>query len=287
MAFDTTRLLAQINQTGCLPTGRFTDQELLNIAYDAMLSQIVPEVIKIREEYYVKYSDSSITAAQIAYPVVSRALAGILREVKVVSGSSVKDLERVELDSITAVQTGTPDRFYLSGNDLMLWPTPASTADTLRQYYFIRPSKFVPVSETAIITAINTTNKTITVTIPTGWTTNSLLDLVKGTAHYDIIAFDLVITGATAGVITFSATLPTTLAVGDYVSLAGESCFPFLPQEGHIALAQVAAATALESIGDPNAAGAAAKATMLKENFKSLLSLRIQGAPKRLGTRVL
>ena len=287
MAFDTTHLVTQITQVGCLPTGRFNTQAILDIAYDCMLSQIIPEVIKIREEYYVKHADSSITIAKVAYPIVSRAMAGILREVKVISGSTIKDLIRVDLQDIDEVRTGTPDSFYVEGNDLMLYPTPSATAGTLRQYYFIRPSKFVPVTETAMITAINTATKTVTVTIPTGWTTASIFDLVKGTAHYDIIDFDLTASSVGAGVIIFSATLPTSLVVGDYVCLAGESSFPFLPQEGHAALVQMSAASALESMGDPAAVNVATKGVALKETFKSLMALRIQEAPKQLGTRLL
>lgn len=287
MAFDTTRFLTQLNQTGCLPTGRFTDAELLAIGYDVLLSELVPLIIKIREEYYVKLYDSNITVSQAAYPIVSRSIGGTLREVKMIVGTDILNLLRVDLEDIKFVQVGTPDRFYVMGNDLNLFPTPSATANTLRQIYYIRPSKLVPVSETAVITAINTATKTVTITIPTGWTTANTFDLVRGSAHYDVLDLNLVATSVGAGVIIFTNTLPTSLAVGDYVTLADESCFPYLPPEGHTVLVQATAAAALETIGDPAAANVAAKALMLKENLKSVLSVRIQGAPKRLGVRVL
>jgi len=65
--------------------------------------------------------------------------------------------------------------------------------------------------------------------------------------------------------------------VGDYIALAEETCFPFLPPEGHVTLMQSAATACLESIGDPAAANSAAKTTLLLENFKRVLCVRVQG----------
>lgn len=287
MAFDTARLVEQIKIKGCLPTGRFEDQELLDIAYDVMLSEMVPDIIGIREEYFVKTHDAAIIAAQSDYQIHYRAIGGTLREVKVINGSDVTNIERTDVERIRNVTTGTPEYFYVLGNDLILFPTPASTSGTLRQYYYIRPSKFVPVSETGAITAINTATNTVTLTIPTGWTTANTFDLVRGRAHYDIMSIDLAASAVSGSTITFTSSLPASLVVGDYVTLSQETCFPFMPSEGHVALIQSSVAAVLESMGDPAAPAVAQKAQMLKDNFKKVLGVRIQGAPKRLQTRVL
>jgi hypothetical protein len=287
MAFTTDRLVDQINLKGSLPTGRYSDADILDLAYDVMLSEIVPDVLTMREEYYVRSYDTSLVAAQANYPIVSRAIGGVLRELKYIVSPYIYDLPRVDVEEIGQVVSGTPDLFYIQGNDLYVFPTPSASTGSLRQHYFIRPSKFVTVAECGIITAINTSTKTVTLTIPSGWTTNSTFDLVKGTPHYDIIDFDLTATSVGSGAIIMTNTLPTTLAVGDYVTLAGETCFPFLPVEGHTALVQSTVAAALEAIGDPAATTAAQKAQALRQNFRAIMGVRVQGAPKLLNRRVL
>jgi hypothetical protein len=286
MAFDSTRIVAQMNLKGSLPEGRFTDQELLDFAYDSLLSEVAPIVLAVREDYYVTYQDFTVTADQVAYVVPSRALNGVVREVKYIDGTDVMDLERMDLDDVTTTQgANKPHSFYVSGNSVCPYPTPNATTGTLRVYYFVRPSRIVTTDECARITAI--VGNTASITIPTGWTTSNTFDLVAGRANFDILSQDLAASSVAAGAITFTTTVPSTLQVGDYVALAEETCFPMLPPEGHVVLVQSAVTSALESIGDPLAANSAAKTAKLMENFRTVLATRVQGAPKALGKRLL
>ena len=118
MAFDTARLLEQIKIKGCLPTGRFEDEELLDLAYDVMLSEIVPLVIGVREEYYCKTASESIVANTATIAIHTRAITGGLREVKLIdaAGTTLTDLERIDLEDLTNETTGTPEQFYLLGS---------------------------------------------------------------------------------------------------------------------------------------------------------------------------
>lgn len=281
--FSTDRLISQIIIRGSLPDGRFTDQELLDLAYDCLLSEIVPMVLDARAEFLVTKSDLALTAGQAAYDVATRALNGVLREVKLIRGTQVVDLEPIEPEDVTSEVLGTPSKHYMQGNSIIVYPTPALTEDILRQSFFVRPSRLVPVSECGRITAVAA--NILTVTVPTGWTDADTFDLVKGRAHFDLLAMDLTASSVSAGSITLSS-VPTSLQVGDYVTLAEESCFPFLPPEGHVALVQCAVTSALESMGDPASASSAQKAGLLKETFANVLKTRVQGA-QRLGTRLL
>jgi len=285
VAFDSDRIVNQINIKGALPDGRFTDQELLDFAYDSLLSEIVPAVMAAREDYFVTYKDFTVTANQAAYVVPARAINGVLREVKLIDGTSIKDLERKDLEDITDTSTGLPNSFYISGNEINLYPTPNATSDTLRVYYFIRPSRLVPVSKCARITAI--VGNVLTITVPTGWDTTDTFDLVRGRAHFDIMDTDLTASAVGGGSITIASTVPTTLIVGDYVTLAEETCFPMLPPEGHVVLVQSAVTACLESMGDPAAATSAGKTAALMSLFTSVLKTRVIGAPKALGSPLL
>jgi hypothetical protein len=285
MAWDATYIVAQMNLKGSLPAGRFADSELLSFASDALLSDLVPAILDAREDFYVRTLDYVITAGQAAYDVPSRALYGNLREVKVIRGTQLVDLTRMDLEQARDSTSGVPRAFYMSGNQVVLYPTPATTADTLRLSYCIRPSRIVTNAECAVITAI--VGSTLTVTIPTGWTTTNTFDLVRGRPGFDIISFDLTASAVGSGMVTLNAAPPSTLVVGDYICLAEQSCFPFLMPEAQIALVQYAIATALESLGDASAQTMAGKAEALKTKFQNEIKTRVQGAPKALGSRLL
>jgi hypothetical protein len=283
--FDTTRLVDQITIKGCLADGSYTTQEILDLAYDALLSEIVPLVVLRREEFYVRTIDISIVSGKADYDIPYRALGGTLREVKLVNSNNFFHIERIDPKKIDRTHTGQPYRFYVQGNKIYLHPEPTDTTFTLRLSYFLRPSRLVPTSECGQISAIN--GQTLTITLPDSWEVSNTFDIVKGKPGYDILGMDLAINAISGSDITFTSDLPSDIAVGDWVCLAEETCFPFLPPEGHIALIQCATTAALEAIGDPAQAQSQAKAEYQKKVFESLISVRIQGQPKSFGTRVL
>lgn len=288
MAFDTSRLVQQITLKGALPDGYFADQELLNIAYDVLLSEIVPLVLSKREEYYVREKDYSIVYNQTKYAIPARAMGGQLREVCVDDGNFKRHLERLDPRYADKRDVGLYYKFYLQNNDVVLYPTPKNTQDTLKLTYFFRPSKLVPVSETAQVTVINGSVLTLS-SIPTGWTASNLFDITKGSGGYENLDFDLSVSAVdtNANTLTFVSTLPSTLAVGDWVSLAEESSWPYMPQEAQIALIQGSVAGCLESMGDPAYAVSAQKFEQQKAILEKMLSTRIEGQMKSFRTRVL
>ena len=284
MAFDTTRLVSQVVIKGALPDGRFTDNEILDLAYDSLLGEILPIVMAARQDYYVVSSDTTVGTSS-TFPVPYRAQNGVLREVKLVRGTEIIDLDRIKLDDVDSSVTGLPNSFYLQGNSVVLYPAPASdTGDTLRLFYWVRPSRLVTVAECGVITAI--VGNIVTATTPATWTTTNTFDLVQGRAHFDILGTDLAATSVSSSSITLTATVPTRLAVGDYICLSQETCLPQLPPEGHIALVQCAVTSALEAMGDPAATASAQKAGMLKDGFTSVVKTRVEGAVT-LGKRLL
>ena len=288
MAFDTTRLLAQIKLKGAIPEGRFTDQEILDVAYDVLISNITPFLVSNREDYYVMSETQAITASQASYSLPSRAIGQSLREVKMIRGNQVIDLERIDLEEVTSISEGQPNQFYIENNELILYPTPQTTADTLKQYFFIRPSKLVPITESARITAIDTGTNTITTTdAPSDWTTADTFDLIQGKSGFRILSQDLTASSVATNSITLSG-IPSTLVVGDYINLVEETVFPYLPTEAHSLLVHATVAELLESIGDMNGFQAAeVRVARMMEVLESLFATRVQGAPKQLSTPLI
>jgi hypothetical protein len=278
--FDTTRLIAQVTLKGALPDGRFSDQEILDLASDALIGEIAPMLIASREEYYIQTKDHSVVAATASYAIPYRAVGSTLREVKLIQDSKIIDLFRFDPEDITSTASGPVQGFYLAGNNIVLYPTPDSSGDTLRLTYFVRPSTLVPVNETARITAI--AGNVLTASIPTSWTTSSVLDLVQGTSGFSLKAMDLACNAVSSSEITLVGTLPSDLAVGDYVTLAGESCFPHIPADAQQLLMHLTVVACLEAMGDQsNLPIAMKRAEGLRQSFAMLLTSRIQGSPRK------
>ena len=283
---NTSDLLSKVKLKAALPEGRFEDAEILEFAYDALLSELVPLIVSMRTEYYVKNETS---AAVEVTPIASRALGLALREVKLIRGGAIQDLFLSNLEDVMTTQTGTPESFYLENNSIVLYPPPASSDDTLKQSFFFRPNKLVTTDEVATIAGIDRATGIITATIPDTWTTANLFDFVTARQGHDVLDWDVVATSVTPTEITVDPSdIPSTLAVGDSLTLAGESAYAQIPDEAFNLLSQLTICDCLEEMGSLKELEAAqAKAEKLKSSLASILSNRVQGAPKKFRTTLI
>jgi hypothetical protein len=101
-----TKLKNKIKQ----PDGSFEDSDLLDFIYLALTSDVVPELIKAREEFYIKSKTMTVTAGS-SLRLPPRAFGGIIREIKLIKNGRYIDLIRVrEEDYEDPTTTGLPDR---------------------------------------------------------------------------------------------------------------------------------------------------------------------------------
>jgi len=282
--FDSTYFLTQTKLLSSIPEGRYTDAEILQLGNDILMSQVIGLIIGLREEYYVTYEDQNITASVSAYPIPHRSMGLALREVKKVKGTQIIDLDRMSPEDITSSSTSDSTKgFYVQGQDIVIYPTPSSTQDTLRCYYFLTPSRIVDVTECAAITAIDRATGIITATPPTAWTSSSVMDFCSKRNGHRTLGSDITPTALSTTTITFSLTdIPATLIVGDYVALAGETPFLQVPDVCFNLVVRLVVNELLESMGAATELAAGKeKANQLQANVTSLLNNRITGAPKR------
>lgn len=285
MRFDSDSLLEQVKLLGTPPQGRFEDDEIFSIASNQINSKLVPFILSLKEEYYLTSEDQTITQDQQAYPIPARAIGLTLREVKVIDGTAIKDINRIDPTEITSLASGQVTSFYLQGHDVMLYPTPQSTQGTLRLYYFLSPSEIVATALCARITDIDRVTGLISAVTPSDWTTGETYDLVSSKNGHQTKAFDLVASAVVASTsITFTATdIPASIVVGDYVALAGQApyiqapdiCFQYVVQLTiEQLMIQMSDQAGLES--------AKAEVARLQELIVAQLQNRVQGAPKQL-----
>lgn len=284
-AFTSSDFLEQVKLVGSIPEGRYTDPEILSLAYNLLISNIVPMILAQKEEYYVRSEGQSVVTGQASYPIPYRAFGLSLREVKIVRNGTIVDLPRIDLTAVTSTSAGSPSSFYLEAQDVVLYPTPQSSEGTIRLSYFLTPSRLVEITEVGLITSIDRNTGIITAAVPSSWTTGNSFDLVSSKNGHQTKAFDLTATNVSAqSSITFSSSdIPSSIVVGDYVCLAGESPFLQMPDACYQYAIQLTVNQLYSSMGAQaeNQAGEG-KAQQFQAMIVTVLQNRVQGAPKKL-----
>ncbi len=284
----TVLLLPSLKRRGMLPSTAETlaASDFLALADEELLTYVVPIMVACHEEYFVAAYDQSVVSGTSNYTITPRAMGGKLRDVQLSDGTGAYiPLPRIAPSAVQGyTPTGSPEGYILRGNDVVLTPSPTASTGTLRMLYFRRPGTLVDVSAAALITAINTGTKVVTLstTIPSTFTTLVTYDLIQGTPGFATRDIDLAVSAASGTSMTFSAALPTGLAVGDFVALANQSPIPQIPVELHGLLAERVAFRALQALGDPKAQSAFQVCEATRKNVLALLTPRSEGSSRPL-----
>lgn len=285
MAYTTADLLASVSRLAFIPAGQvtFTEAEILAIADEETQTKIMPRLMAIREEYFVFPYTTPVTANKRLYPIPPRSIGGMVREVRLInSNGAYRDLERIEPDALETSNVGNPQQFYLEGEYVGLYPTPSSTQNTLEISFFVAQGDLKPVTQSGVISNINTSLNIITLaTIPSSWATGNVFDIASGRGSQAYKSIDMASLAVSSNTIEF-ASLPSTLEVGDYVTLAETSVLVQLPRNMRPALAQCVAARLLESQNQPGADKMARTADLSIEAGIRMLSPRVHGASRTL-----
>lgn len=288
--YTTTDFLTSVRQRGSIPTTTNTSNvnsttNLLNLATEELHTRLLPLLMSTRAEFYVAATpdDQAVTANQASYPMPSRAVGMVLRDVQMIVGTAVHSLPEINSDAINSTATGSVQGYYLQHNNVILYPTPAATSGTLRQRYFMRPSRLAATSDCAQISAINSGTNTVTVSsLPSTWAIGTVVDFIAATAPNQCRDIDKAITGISGTDVTFAA-LPTGLAVNDWLALAEYTPIPQVPFEFQPVLAQMTVVKALEALGDNDGVKRAINdLNILQQNALTLVTPRNHGEPKRV-----
>ncbi len=283
-AYTTTNLLTSIERQSFAPARQstFDTTDILELADEVSKTTILPAILSAREEYYLYYEDLSITNNVAAYTIPSRSYGLTVRDVQVIDANgNVRALERTSIDRLQYMSNSSdrnsPDMFYVQGDQIVLVPTPNATQSTLRLYYFLRPSSFVETSDAAVISTINTSTNIVTVsTIPSSWVTGDTFDLIQGKGGHRHLSIELISTLVSGTSITLPS-LPTGLAVGDYITLAGQTPVVQMPPDFQPILATLVAAEMLLSMSQPRGEKVLAKALRNLGAVQKMLTPRVVG----------
>lgn len=291
--YTTDALVSSIKRRITVPTSQqfFLPINIVQFANDEMHSTIIPAIVSVREEYFVKKVDFAIVSGSNEFQVPYRSTGGMMRDVVLVDSSNnevaMPRLQPESTKSDSSLSNVRLSGFMLRDDKVVLYPgADTFTQNTLRIYYMRRPNNLTTVSNSGKITNINPATNQVTVdSAPTTWTTATTFDFIKGSPIFSSAGDDYAITVLAGNVLTFSS-LPDDIEVGDWVCESTMTPIAQIPYEGHHLLAQYTAGRMLEAQGDkPNAERILAVADRMMEGFLKIITPRTEATLKKINNR--
>lgn len=263
-------LIASLKIQGSFPTSDdlFSTSDFLVLFNNQLKVDITPMMLKLNEEFFLQYKDFAITQNG-SYRIPSRAIGAKIRDLQVIDASgNIQAVSRLFEEDKPAQPSG----YYMLRNSVQL--SSDYTSGTLRMYYFARPNELVAVSAVGVIQSIGSTSVVLTAA-PTTFVTNAVTDFIQAANPYDLLAYDQSITGVSGTTISF-ASLPSGLAVGDYLCLANQSPVAMIPDELHPVLVQSALCKCLSSKKDKGYEQEMVTLQQYKQDALNMLDPRVE-----------
>lgn len=302
MFYFTEGLISSAKRSEFFPTGQvtFTDpDDLIAFANEEMMTKMVPHLMSVRQDIFLKYKISYIQNLLAHYAFPERAIGNAFKDVFYLPQASNPLLasELATRCGLTKRQIhdirngsqsgGRPFSFSLQGDELVLDPVPNSTVGALLFYYYQRPNELVSVTNCAKITGLSSSLGITTFTVDTDLTgslsVGSKADFISVTSPFLLWAQDVAITTITATTIAVTSTnvmdetSTVQPAIGDYICPAQKTCIPQIPCEFHPILAEMICYRALKAMGRQNQMQACvANITQMLKGAFTLVSNRVE-----------
>lgn len=291
--YTTDQIISDMKQIASLPTSQklYENENFVRFLDLKLRSSLVPLILRVRQDFYLSSTDFSITSttsATNAYAIPTNAIGMKLKRVVLVDGSgNERELPRIHLNDLSVTYYTDYQRFYgyyIQDNAVKLYKDDAYIGQTLRMYYFRRPNSLVQNSEAGQIQTINGNLVTL-ISAPTSWTTANTFDAIANYPGFKALGEGLTITNKSGFDLTFTS-IPSTLAVGDWIALSGESPIPQIPYDSFPMLAQIGVMKALEGLGDKSGLQTAINDYAdMRKDFTGLISDRVEDQQQKVLSR--
>lgn len=273
----------------------YADADILLQADKEMEGRMTPLLLKVRQEYGVRYEDYTTTSGQASYRIPKRAAGQRVREVAMYRLNQFYNLARMEPEQVIrnqpVNQIGVPYGFKMQSNSVVLVPTPGPSSGVLRIFYYLRAGRLVPTVQAQQITAVEVDTPVagqtrFTMTSTTGLT-SGLLDFITNGSGAECVAINVPVVSSTATKIVVASSYfdpaPTSAMVGDWISVADTSPLMQVPVELQALFAQRVLCRMLQSGGDLQGLSVAEKnADKMEDEALSLIQTRTDGNPQKM-----
>lgn len=279
-------LLASVKRRITLPDAQnlFSPADLIAFMGDELSSTIEPLVHSVQQEYWIERQDITLVQGQTNYLIPVRGIMNGLRLITLVdnAGNEIEfPLLRPEYTAsayswLSPYTTAVLCGFIMEDDHIVVFPKTVVNNPTMSvRFRFERqPNQLCSILDAGQITQI--IGNVVTVNnIPTDWTTSTVFDIIKGSPAFVSRGDDLTISALNLGLLTITFTaLPSTVAVGDWVSVAGTSPIPQIPFQLFPYLAQSVAVLCLQGLDDQESDKAEKKQATMKEDALKMLQPR-------------
>ena len=282
-------------------TSTFTDDSVLDIIDEELSAQVLDKLLLLHGENLTISVDvpSNIKGE---YEIPYRAVGNKLRDISLVSGSSIYELTQISIGELPDYSYGdfsnqNLDKFYLENNKVKLIQ-PTRTYTSVRIRYYLRPNYLTKMKEAGVVESVDKSDPdNITINLSSvgkNFAQQEKYDIVGSNSPNKIKSFDHTATsyvkvGDTGTLVFDRSELESVLddiAVGDYITLAEQTPVPNIPTEMHPLLAQAAAINILESLNDTEAlTNATRRMDKMTKAIQSLIDDRVELAPKKIKQR--
>lgn len=261
-------IITEIKLAGGFPTDNyFTDAEILSIMNGEFSSQVIPLVMKLNEDFFLQNKDYTIASTN-SYRLPPRNIGNKLRDIKLVVNNTYFDLNRLFEEDRSSNLSG----YYIVRNSIEL--SSDIVSGTLRMTYYLTPSELVLTTSCAKVLSIDSTTQITVESLPSTIITGTVVDMVQANGPNDLLALNSSVVSASGTTLTF-ASLPTDLAIGDYICVAGQSPIPLVPEIMEPLLVQATLVSCLGSKKDKAVDYESKGLTNMKESLLEMLAPRV------------
>lgn len=292
MAIDytTSKLVESVRRRGSIPASQqlFSIDDIIDLATDELETSILPQIMSVREEYFVSYTDVAVASSSepVDLDIPSNAIGQKLRDVCWVhTNGSLSSIPRYELEQASgnsySDDYARTNGFMIRGNNVVLYPSNQGTG-TLRLYFYKRPLTLIANTKCGQVQSIDTNTNEVTLSfLPANWAVTNTVNVISQTQPFQTKVDSVEITTISFSTVTLASV--DNIAVGDWIALEGYSPIPQLPVEAHKVLAQATVVKCMEAMGDREGMKASqAKLDIDLQNMFKLIAPRVDGAPKKV-----
>lgn len=299
MDYSTERLISGAKLRTMAPDNqfRFTDAEYLRLMDDEMQTRLIPLIMSVRENYYLKNSSYTIQVTDVAgfgddefgllpfgsptpistSDLLERAIGLITKDIwwMDLNGNVLGQVPQLTFKDISS--TDPVSGYYFESSKIIFYPAQNFNNQNIKVHWFRKPNTLTASENCARVVFVNTTNSTIQVdAVPTGWGIGTMVDILKGKQGFDSILDSVMITGIAGTVLTLDD-ISETITTGDYVCPEGYACVAQIPVNAYPLLEQLGAIKILESLKDSQGMqNAMVQYDRLEQGFKGIISNRSQ-----------
>lgn len=238
-------LFAGMRTYGLIPSSdnSATTTQLLDILNRELRSYVVPFATGINEDYFVESALVALVAGTTSYRLPSKAVASAIKSIEKVDASGANPVPLFSCQSDEVYDIGrfrAVGDYYIEGNRIILTSDPGAGAGYIKVRYARRLNRIVASATCAEVTSFNAGAKTVTYTVAPSpaFTSGAKFDLIRGSAHFDVLTPVEDVATLSGSTLTFTTALPSELAAtgttnteGDWVAPAGQTPIANVPLE--------------------------------------------------------